>query len=104
MNLSSSEYFFNSFFNICGDPFALWMLIVTAGGAKCLISASQGCSEGETRPAMPTAACAQTQKPVTLRHMCHAMEDRYFLPLTKTQSTGNAISEVKGRSCGFGEG
>lgn len=70
MNLSSSAYFFNSFFNICGDPFALWMLIVAAGGAKCLISASQGCSEGETRLAMLTAACAQTHKNLSHHYTC----------------------------------
>lgn len=54
------------------------------------------------------ASCADSclhtkaQNPVTSLHMCHTMEDGYFLPLGKTQNTGNAVSEVKGRSYGLG--
>lgn len=45
--------------SVVGFFFALWMLIVAAGGEKHLISASQGWSEGEMRPTMLAAACAQ---------------------------------------------
>lgn len=46
------------------------MLIVNAGEAKCLISASQGCSEGETRPAVMAAACTQKHKNLSHPYTC----------------------------------
>lgn len=92
----------NGFFNVCGGFFALWMLIAAAGGEKHLISASQGCSEGETRPTMLAAACAQRYKNL-LQHCTRATAQR-MVTFCLWVKHRNAISEVKGRSYGLGEG
>lgn len=82
--------------------FALWMLIAAAGGEKHLISASQGCSEGETRPTMLAAACARRYKNL-LQHCTCATAQR-MVTFCLWVKHRNAISEVKGRSYGSGEG
>lgn len=78
------------------------MLIVAAGGEKHLISASQGCSEGETRPTVLAAACAQRYKNL-LQHCTRAPPQRMVTssPWVKHR---NVVSEVKRRSCSLGEG
>lgn len=92
----------NGFLSIGGGSFALWVLIVAAGGEKPLISASQSCSEGEKRPTVLAAACAQRYK--NLLQLCTRGTPQRMATFSLWVKDRNIISEVKGRSYSLGEG